>query len=74
VVRRGITAEDKPEQAAIFATGLNRPFGVNFYPPGPDPQWICVGNRGLRPWPSSGTLVERRAQGRPAHAGGRKSR
>jgi len=25
VVRRGITAEDKPEQAAIFATGLNRP-------------------------------------------------
>jgi glucose/arabinose dehydrogenase/mono/diheme cytochrome c family protein len=41
---RGVTAEGKPEQAEIFATGLNRPFGINFYPPGPDPQWIYVGN------------------------------
>jgi glucose/arabinose dehydrogenase/cytochrome c553 len=43
-VFRGITAESKPEQAAIFATGLNRPFGINFYPPGPNPQWVYVGN------------------------------
>ncbi len=43
-VFRGITAEGKPEQAAAFVTGLNRPFGVNFYPPGPDPQWVYVGN------------------------------
>jgi glucose/arabinose dehydrogenase len=43
-VFRGITAEGKPAQAEIFATGLNRPFGINFYPPGPDPQWIYVGN------------------------------
>jgi glucose/arabinose dehydrogenase/mono/diheme cytochrome c family protein len=43
-VFRGITAEGKPEQAEIFASGLNRPFGVNFYPPGPDPHWIYVGN------------------------------
>jgi glucose/arabinose dehydrogenase/mono/diheme cytochrome c family protein len=43
-VFRGITAEAKPEQAAIFATGLKRPFGINFYPPGSDPQWIYVGN------------------------------
>ena len=43
-VFRGITAEGKPEQAAIFATGLNRPFGINFYPPGSDPQWIYIGN------------------------------
>jgi glucose/arabinose dehydrogenase/mono/diheme cytochrome c family protein len=43
-VFRGITAEGKPEQAEIFATGLNRPFGINFYPPGPDPQWIYIGN------------------------------
>jgi mono/diheme cytochrome c family protein len=33
-VFRGITAEGKPEQAATFATGLKRPFGINFYPPG----------------------------------------
>jgi glucose/arabinose dehydrogenase/mono/diheme cytochrome c family protein len=43
-VFRGITPEGKPEQAEVFATGLNRPFGVNFYPPGPDPLWIYVGN------------------------------
>ncbi len=43
-VFRGITPEGKAEQAAIFATGLNRPFGINFYPPGPNPQWIYVGN------------------------------
>ncbi|HMD85443.1 MAG TPA: PQQ-dependent sugar dehydrogenase [Terriglobia bacterium] len=43
-VFRGITAEGKPAQAEIFATGLNQPFGINFYPPGLDPQWIYVGN------------------------------
>ena len=43
-VFRGITAEGKAEQAEVFITGLNRPFGVNFYPPGPDPQWVYVGN------------------------------
>src|ERR1700730_9746431 len=43
-VFRGIIAEGKPEQAEVFATGLNRPFGINFYPPGPDPHWIYVGN------------------------------
>ena len=43
-VFRGITADGKPAQAEIFATGLDRPFGINFYPPGPNPQWIYVGN------------------------------
>jgi len=43
-VFRGITSEGKPGQSEIFATGLNRPFGINFYPPGPNPQWIYVGN------------------------------
>ena len=43
-VFRGITSEGKPEQVEIFATGLKRPFGINFYPPGPDPQWIYIGN------------------------------
>jgi glucose/arabinose dehydrogenase/mono/diheme cytochrome c family protein len=43
-VYRGITAEGKPGQAEIFATGLNQPFGINFYPPGPNPQWVYVGN------------------------------
>ena len=29
---------------AVFATGLTSPFGIAFYPPGPDPQWIYVGD------------------------------
>ncbi|BCP54283.1 sorbosone dehydrogenase [Kaistia sp. 32K] len=27
---------------AIFASGLNRPYGIAFYPPGPDPQFVYV--------------------------------
>lgn len=43
-VFRGITADGKPQQTEVFAEGLNRPFGINFYPPGPNPQWIYVGD------------------------------
>jgi glucose/arabinose dehydrogenase len=43
-VFRGMTADGKPEQMAIFASGLKRPYGIAFYPPGPDPEWIYVGN------------------------------
>lgn len=43
-VFRGINTEGKPEHSEIFVEGLNRPFGINFYPPGPNPQWIYVGN------------------------------
>src|SRR4029077_17693425 len=43
-VFRGITSNGKPEQMAVFASDLNRPFGISFYPPGPDPQWVYVGN------------------------------
>jgi glucose/arabinose dehydrogenase len=31
-------------QGRIFATGLHYPFGIAFYPAGPDPQWVYVGN------------------------------
>jgi glucose/arabinose dehydrogenase len=43
-VFRGVTKEGKPEQSSVFATGLNRPFGIAFYPLGSNPQWIYVGN------------------------------
>ena len=43
-VFRGLTAEGKPEQVQVFATGLNTPFGIAFYPLGPDPQWVYVAN------------------------------
>jgi glucose/arabinose dehydrogenase len=35
----------KPE-ISVFATGLKVPFGINFYPPGPNPQWVYIGNTG----------------------------
>ncbi len=43
-VFRGITADGKPQQAEIFATGLNQPYGIAFYPPGNNPQWLYVGD------------------------------
>ncbi len=30
------------EQEAIFASGMDRPFGIAFYPPGPAPSWVYV--------------------------------
>ena len=43
-VFRGMTSDGKPEQSAIFASGLKQPYGIAFYPEGPDPQWIYIGN------------------------------
>jgi glucose/arabinose dehydrogenase len=43
-VFRGITKDGKPEQVQVFATGLNTPFGIAFYPPGNNPQWVYIAN------------------------------
>jgi mono/diheme cytochrome c family protein len=43
-VLRGITAEGKSKQMEVFARGLDRPYGIAFYPPGKDPKWVYVGN------------------------------
>ena len=43
-VFRGITADGKPMQAETFATGLNEPYGIAFYPPGKNAQWVYVGD------------------------------
>lgn len=66
MVFRGITADGKPEQTAVFATGLNKPYGINFYPPGPDPKWIYIGdtNAVLRFPYHNGDL---KASGKPQH-------
>ena len=32
------------ERPSMFAAGLTYPFGIAFYPPGPDPQWVYVGD------------------------------
>jgi glucose/arabinose dehydrogenase len=41
---RGVTADGKAQQSQTFVTELRQPFGIAFYPPGPDPQWVYVGN------------------------------
>jgi glucose/arabinose dehydrogenase len=43
-VFRGITADGKPQQSSMFAIGLKEPYGLAFYPPGPNPQYLYVGN------------------------------
>jgi glucose/arabinose dehydrogenase len=43
-VFRGMTPDGKPEKVQVFATGLNIPFGIAFYPLGADPQWVYVAN------------------------------
>ena len=43
-VFRGINAHGKPETSRVFATQLRQPFGIGFYPPGPNPQWIYIAN------------------------------
>ncbi|RJT34133.1 sorbosone dehydrogenase family protein [Mesorhizobium waimense] len=35
----------KPAEETTFAKGLNRPYGIAFYPPGDKPQWVYVANR-----------------------------
>lgn len=43
-VFRGITADGHPQQTEAFAKGLTEPFGIAFYPPGPNPEWIYIGD------------------------------
>ncbi len=34
----------KAQSVHVFAEGLNQPFGIAFYPPGPEPKFLYVGN------------------------------
>jgi len=43
-VFRGIDKDGKAAQTETFATDLKMPFGIAFYPPGPNPTWVYVGN------------------------------
>jgi glucose/arabinose dehydrogenase len=43
-VFHGITADGKAQQTEVFASGLKQPYGIAFYPPGPDPQWVYIGD------------------------------
>jgi glucose/arabinose dehydrogenase len=43
-VFHGITSEGKPEKTEEFTSGLKLPFGIAFYPPGPNPQYVYIGD------------------------------
>ncbi len=43
-VFRGVGADGKPKETSVFADGLHQPFGIAFYPPGPDPKYIYIGD------------------------------
>ncbi|MFI5013669.1 MAG: PQQ-dependent sugar dehydrogenase [Hyphomicrobiales bacterium] len=41
-VIRAADGATKPDKVELFARGLDEPFGIAFYPPGPDPKWVYV--------------------------------
>jgi glucose/arabinose dehydrogenase len=43
-VLRGIGPDGKAKTVEVFASGLTLPFGINFYPPGPNPSYVYIGN------------------------------
>jgi glucose/arabinose dehydrogenase len=45
-ILRAADGAAKPSSNDVFASGLEQPFGIAFYPPGSDPQWIYVANTG----------------------------
>lgn len=42
--RAGRISSLRAGEAAAFATGLDHPFGLAFYPPGAEPKWLYVAN------------------------------
>ena len=43
-ILRAADGASKPDTNGVFAAGLNRPFGIAFFPNGDNPQWVYVGN------------------------------
>src|SRR6185437_1519367 len=44
LVYRGVGKDGKAVQTATYAADLDHPFGIAFYPLGPDPKWVYVAN------------------------------
>jgi glucose/arabinose dehydrogenase len=43
-ILHGVGANGKPQQTTTFASGLKQPYGIAFYPPGPNPQYVYIGD------------------------------
>ncbi|NKF21000.1 PQQ-dependent sugar dehydrogenase [Solimonas marina] len=64
-VLRGADGTDHAERREVFVDGLDRPFGIAFYPAGNDPHWIYIAenNRVLRyPYRNGDLEVRGKAQ------------
>jgi glucose/arabinose dehydrogenase len=61
IVLRGIGADGRVQKVSKYTSGLNQPFGMVFYPPGPKPEWLYVAETGgvVRFPYSSGDLTAR---------------
>jgi glucose/arabinose dehydrogenase len=44
LIFRGLKPDGTYAYRETFASGLDHPFGIAFYPLGPDPRWVYVGN------------------------------
>ncbi|MDQ2732209.1 MAG: hypothetical protein M3Y56_11165, partial [Armatimonadota bacterium] len=44
LVMRAPDGANKPADTQTYTEGLTKPFGIAFYPPGPRPQWVYIGN------------------------------
>jgi glucose/arabinose dehydrogenase len=42
IILRAKDGAAAPDHTETFANGLDQPFGIAFYPPGPDPNWVYV--------------------------------
>ena len=62
-VLRAPEGAGKPTESSVFAPGLDQPFGIAFYPLGPDPKWVYVAetNRVVRYPYANGDLKARGA-------------
>jgi glucose/arabinose dehydrogenase len=44
-VLRAAEGAEAPSQSKVFAKGFDQPFGVAFYPVGPNPKWVYIATR-----------------------------
>ena len=58
-VLRAADGRAAPSRSSVFAANLNQPFGIGFYPLGPNPRWVYVAetNRVIRFPYSNGALT-----------------
>jgi hypothetical protein len=78
-VLRATDGADEPSEVRVFAEGLDRPFGIAFYPAGDRPQWVYVANNNavvrfpyqsgdLKARSAAAVIVPRLTQGTGGHS------